>query len=188
MMVDKQGRPSAGFASRRGYRGHGAAPAMPKTIEGGGVMAHVTTPDEAEERVKPVVERLMALGLIDLATIVVEAARGVPYLTDDDYHTVESLLEEVERIEGWKMAEDEREHEERGEQPYVRGMAAIWNPDKPTFGIFSHWQCPHCGANLSRDTRICLNACGLSAASRERFNREMVEAIKQVNEMEEIGG
>ena len=46
-------------------------------------------------------------------------------------------------------------------------------------GAFSRWVCPECNAHLSlpddSDTHICLNLCGLSAASAARFTRMLGE-------------
>jgi hypothetical protein len=67
------------------------------------------------------------------------------------------------------MSQEANPHEEKGTTPWVGESEAIWNPDKPTWGIFSHWQCPHCGANLSIDSRICLNACGLPSRTMRRM-------------------
>ena len=71
--------------------------------------------------------------------------------------------------------------EERGTTPYVAGALAIWDDADPILYAFSHWRCPHCGANLSRENRICLNACGLSVAAYRVMQRGLIEADQKVN-------
>ena len=39
---------------------------------------------------------------------------------------------------------------------------------------FSSWLCPHCGSHLSTQ-KVCLNLCGLSAASARRFQSMLGE-------------
>jgi len=54
--------------------------------------------------------------------------------------------------------------------PYINGKRAVKSDKKPLLDCLSEWCCPECGANLSKETLICLNACHLSAASSRRFH------------------
>jgi len=67
--------------------------------------------------------------------------------------------------------------------PHVNMKPARWDDEMSEAllldGVLSRWRCPECNAQLSlpedSDTHICLNLCGLSAASAARFTRMIVE-------------
>lgn len=54
--------------------------------------------------------------------------------------------------------------------PHINGKPAQPKPVMAGMeGALAPWSCPECGANLSAELLICLNACHLSAASYKRF-------------------
>jgi len=70
-----------------------------------------------------------------------------------------------------------------GGVPHVNMKPARWDDEMSDVllldGALSRWRCPECNAQLSlpedSDTHICLNLCGLSAASAARFTRMISE-------------
>jgi hypothetical protein len=76
--------------------------------------------------------------------------------------------------------------------PYINGKKAVKSNKKPLLDCLSEWCCPECGANLAKDSLICLNACHLSAASSRRFHSllahcyAVVDARREQEKMKEV--
>lgn len=68
--------------------------------------------------------------------------------------------------------------------PHINGKPARWDDKMADMllldGAFSRWRCPECGACLSGDGLICLNACHFSAPMAARFQQLMIEAHRRV--------
>ena len=79
--------------------------------------------------------------------------------------------------------------------PHVNGKSATWDDEMSEFclldGAFSRWRCPECKSCLSEPDDepgkfICLNMCGLSAASAKRFMGLMAEAQARIRRRERL--
>jgi hypothetical protein len=75
--------------------------------------------------------------------------------------------------------------------PILWSKPATWDEDDPLIDTFTHWRCPHCGANLvkpelvipmhgNRNEYICLNACHLTAPQSAELHRGLREAAARV--------
>ena len=76
--------------------------------------------------------------------------------------------------------------ETKGVPPLVAGVPAIWDDAETLIDSFSHWRCPHCGANLAGENRICLNACGMSVAAYRTFQAGINAAYQKVKRDDEV--
>lgn len=83
--------------------------------------------------------------------------------------------------------------------PVIWGKPATWEEDDPILPTFTHWLCPHCGANLVKADRaipmhgnkneyICLNACHLTAPQHAEFQGGVMKAAADTGFWDENRG